>query len=97
FDKWPALKNVKGIKALIQPGETLFMPSGWWHYNTYVEGSYSLALRSMDPSPFTKLKGIYNVTLLRQFDNMARKIGGQGWIDFKDRLAIQRAHRNLTL
>jgi hypothetical protein len=30
---------------------------------------------------------------MRQIDNLARKIGGQDWIDYKDRLSIQHAAR----
>ncbi len=93
FEKWPGLKGVTGDRGVLEHGETLFIPSGWWHYMKYLDGSYSLALRSLDPSPLRKLHGLYNVTLMRQFDNLARKIGGQNWIDYKDRLAILRGNR----
>jgi hypothetical protein len=92
-DKWPGLKHVQGYEADLGHGDTLFMPSGMWHYMKYLDGSYSLSLRALNSSPLTKLKGVYNVIVMRQIDNLARKIGGQGWIDYKDRWSIQRAAR----
>ncbi len=96
FDKWPALRKVEGFEADLKRGETLFMPSGWWHYMKYLEGGFSLSLRALDPSPIRKLQGLYNVTVMRQIDNLAKKIGGQGWIDYKDKWAIRRAEKTLT-
>lgn len=96
FEKWPALRQVKGYSADLGHGDTLFMPSGMWHYMKYLSGSFSLSLRALDGSFARKLQGLYNVTVMRQFDNVARKIGGQSWIDYKDEWAVRRAERNLS-
>lgn len=95
FERWPALKNVKGLEADLGHGDTLFMPSGWWHYMKYLTPSFSLSLRALDSRASSKLKGLYNVAVMRQIDNLARKIGGQDWIDYKDRLAVRRAESTL--
>lgn len=96
FDRWPALKNVSGMEAELHHGDTLFMPGGWWHYMKYLSGSFSLSLRALDPSPVRKLQGLYNVTVMRQLDNIARKVGGQSWIEYKDRWAVRRAEKGLS-
>ena len=96
FDAWPALQNVEGYKTTLDHGDTLFFPGGMWHYMKYLEGSFGLAQRSLDASYKNILHGAYNVFVMRQFDNLARKIGGQGWIDYKDRLSIRRANRTLV-
>ena len=96
FEKWPALKGVNGFKAELEHGDTLFMPSGMWHYMKYIEASFSLSLRALDSSLLTNLKGAYNVLIMRQFDNLARKLGGQKWIEYKDQLSVSRANKTLT-
>lgn len=35
YSKYPLFKNAKAIKTTLKPGETLFIPSGWWH-TTYI-------------------------------------------------------------
>ena len=31
YNKFPKIKNVKIIEAIVEPGETIFLPLGWWH------------------------------------------------------------------
>lgn len=35
YDKFPLFKNAKPLKVTLEPGDTLFIPSGWWH-TTYI-------------------------------------------------------------
>ena len=35
YDKFPLFKKAKAVKVILQPGETIFIPSGWWH-TTYI-------------------------------------------------------------
>lgn len=35
YDKYPLFKNTKALKTTLHPGETIFIPSGWWH-TTYI-------------------------------------------------------------
>ena len=35
YDKFPLFKNAKAIKTTLKPGDTMFIPSGWWH-TTYI-------------------------------------------------------------
>lgn len=95
FTTWPALSNVEGYRVTIDHGDTLFFPGGMYHYMKYLEGSFALSQRSLDSSIANVIHGLYNVFIMRQIDNLARKIGGQNWIDYKDELSIKRANRTL--
>lgn len=42
-DEFPDFKNVKFHKAILEPGDTLFIPKGWWHYVKSLEPSISVS------------------------------------------------------
>ena len=50
FEKFPALDGVEGIECFLEHGDTLFMPTGWWHWMKYLDGSFSISLRAWDKS-----------------------------------------------
>lgn len=95
FDKFPALKHVTGVEVIMKHGDALYMPSGYWHFVEYLDGGFSMTLRAFTKKPGTALNMLYNVFFMRHFENMMRKWRGQKWIDYKNKLAIQRTHKAL--
>lgn len=92
YDKYPALKYAEGYGTDLEPGETLFMPSGIWHYMQYLDGSFSLSLRTLNPSRMGKLQGAYNVLVIRKLDEFVNKYYKNSWSDYKLKRAIERAN-----
>ena len=88
FNKWPALKHAKGWQCQLNHGEILYMPEGYWHYMKYLTPGFSMSLRAIARRPKNLGKAIYNVVIMRHFDNMMRQIKGQKWIDWKNKQAI---------
>lgn len=95
YDKFPALKNLKGIEAEIHPGETLFMPSGYWHYIQYVTEGFSISVRALPIRRIDRWKGFRNLVITRGFDNIMRSIFKHKWFDYKANVAIKRAESSL--
>lgn len=95
YEKYPALKFARGYQHELQHGETLFMPSGIWHYIEYVDGSFSLSLRSLSDSNLYRLKGAYNVFVIRKLDYFINKYYKNSWSDFKLKRAIAKAQEIL--
>ena len=93
LEKWPALKNAKGLIAELEHGNVLYMPEGYWHYMRYVTPGFSMSLRAIARSPKNLSRAIYNIFIMRYFDNMMRRIKGQQWIDWKNEQAIIRTHK----
>ena len=61
----------------------------------YVEGSFSLSLRTLNPSPMGKLQGAYNVFVIRKLDEYFNKFYKNTWSDYKLRKAIERTNEIL--
>ncbi len=95
YEKWPALKIAKGFKTHLEHGEVLYIPEGFWHYMKYITPGFSMSLRGIARNPANLSKALYNIFVMRHFDNLMRKIKGQAWIDNKNRMAIENTHRNL--
>jgi len=95
YNKFPALKDLKGLEAEIKPGETLFMPSGYWHYIQYVTEGFSISVRALPTKRIDRWKGFRNLVITRNFDNTMRKIFKQQWFDYKADIALKRANKAL--
>ena len=92
FDKWPALKKAQGFVTDLNHGEMLYMPEGYWHYMKYVTPGFSMSLRAIPRNLNNLSKAVYNVFIMRHFDNLMRKWKGQKWIDYKNKKAIEKTN-----
>lgn len=90
---YPGLKYLDGYEALIGPGETCYMPAGWWHYIQYETEGYSISVRALANSLGEKLKGARNLFVTRHFDDTMRKIFKDKWFSYKIDTARKRANR----
>jgi len=88
FSKWPKLKEAKGWKTELNHGEVLYMPEGYWHYMKYITPGFSMSLRAIARQPKNLSKAVYNVFIMRNFDNIMRRFKGQSWIDWKNKKAL---------
>ncbi|WP_117173373.1 cupin-like domain-containing protein [Mariniflexile rhizosphaerae] len=95
FEKWPLLKKAQGYQTELNHGEVLYMPEGYWHYMRYITPGFSMSLRAMARNPKNFGKAIYNIVVMRNFDNAMRRMKGQKWIDWKNQQAITKTHKNL--
>lgn len=93
FKKWPALERAKGHIADLEHGNVLYIPEGYWHYMKYVTPGFSMSLRSIAKKPKNLSRAVYNIFVMRHFDNMMRKWKGQQWIDWKNEQAMLRTQK----
>ncbi|MDP2686332.1 MAG: cupin-like domain-containing protein [Aequorivita sp.] len=95
YEKWPALKKAKGYSANLEHGNVLYMPEGYWHYMRYITPGFSMSLRAIPRNPKNLAKAVYNIGIMRHFDQLMRKLKGQKWIDWKNEQAIVRTNKAL--
>tara|TARA_R110002020_G_scaffold82758_4_gene205183 strand:- start:86 stop:952 length:867 start_codon:yes stop_codon:yes gene_type:complete len=92
YKKFPVLKKAEGYITHLKHGETLYMPEGYWHYMKYLTPGFSMSLRSLASKPKNLFKALYNVFIMRYYDNLMRRRKGQEWIDEKNNRAIKKTH-----
>ena len=56
-----------------------------------------MSLRAIARNPKNLGKAIYNIFVMRHFDNLMRRMKGQSWIDAKNEKAVMNTHRKLGL
>jgi hypothetical protein len=88
--KWPTLQKAKGWIAELNHGEMLYIPEGYWHHMKYITPGFSMSLRAITRHPKNLGNALYNVFVMRNYDNFMRKLKGQKWIDWKNEQAILR-------
>lgn len=89
--KYPAIKNLKGYECVLDHGETLFMPSCYWHHIDYIDGGFSIALRASD-TIMQKVNGAVNIAGHFVIDRGMNKLLGTKWYDIKRDIAYKRAY-----
>lgn len=90
YQRYPALRQVQGYEAMLHPGETLFMPSGYWHYIEYTDGGYSISLRANE-SYARRARGLWNIAKHYMVDKGMNRLMGQEWRRLKEGMADRRA------
>ena len=89
YEKFPALQNVNGYETILKHGETLFMPTRYWHYMHYLDFSFGLALRSQS-SMETRMRGVFNIASHYLVDKVGNMLLPNKWHDWKE----ERAYKN---
>ena len=93
YEKYPAMKYVKGYEFVMDDGDSLFMPSAYWHFNVYIDGGYALSYRKMAHSFADKFNGVANVTYRLLIDKFMTKVAKDWWTDRKINGAMRNAER----
>lgn len=97
FERYPALAYAKGYTADLSPGETLYMPEGYWHHMHYKTAGFSISLRALARKPKHLGKAFYNITVMRFYENLMRKLKGDQWLKRKQIESIENTHNRLNL
>ncbi|MEP7196950.1 MAG: cupin-like domain-containing protein [Saprospiraceae bacterium] len=91
-NKYPSLKNLEGQEAVLTHGETLFIPSQFWHHIEYTDAGFSLSLRANN-SLGLRVRGAYNIARSYVIDRGMNYLLGSKWAQFK--VAMAKANSEL--
>ena len=95
YEKFPALKYAEGYDLILNPGETLFMPAGYWHHMEYIDSGFAMSLRALQKPLTGKLHGVWNLFGMRTIDTVLKKTQPKWWYNYKLKKINQNAAREL--
>ena len=90
-EKFPALAKAKGFETILEHGETLFMPSGYWHHMQYIDSGFAMSLRAFPEGITQKLNGLYHLVPMRNLNNLLIKVAPEWWYHKKRSMAKETA------
>ncbi|MEM9023582.1 MAG: cupin-like domain-containing protein, partial [Bacteroidota bacterium] len=77
YGKFPALQHAQGLEAQLEHGDTLYIPSGWWHHMHYLENGFALSQRAMARDFSTRLLALHNMLVVKPTETIVRKMIGK--------------------
>ena len=93
--RYPALKLARGYEVILEHGDTLFMPAGYWHHREYLDSGFAMSLRALQSSFSGKLKGIWYLMGMRNIDTLMKKTAPEWWFNRKKEKTFKAAGREL--
>ena len=96
FEKFPAIKLAQGYEVMLERGDTLFLPSGYWHHMEYLESGFAMSLRAFHPSLKVRTKGVSNLLFMRNIDTLMKLSAPAWWHNVKVHRANQLAENEIS-
>jgi Cupin-like domain len=82
-EKYPAVSLARGYEVILEHGDTLFMPAGYWHHMEYLDSGFAMSLRALQSEVSGKLKGAWNLFGMRNIDTLMKKTAPGWWYNYK--------------
>jgi hypothetical protein len=96
YKNFPAVKFAKGYEVVLEHGDTLFMPAGYWHHMEYLEAGFAMSLRALQSNLSGKLAGVWKLFGMRGIDTLMKKSFPQWWYERKKIQLFENANRELA-
>ncbi len=93
YEKFPAIAAAEGYDIILEHGDTLFMPGGYWHHMEYLESGFAMSLRALNHSFSGKMKGVWNLVGMRNIDTLLKKTMPVKWYNWKRKKIYEDANR----
>ncbi|WP_431212562.1 cupin-like domain-containing protein [Puia sp. P3] len=90
LEKYPALRLARGYEVILEHGDTLFMPAGYWHHMEYLDSGFAMSLRALQTSFTGKLKGIWYLMGMRNIDTLMKRTAPEWWFNRKKKKPSKR-------
>ncbi|MEM1230607.1 MAG: cupin-like domain-containing protein [Pseudomonadota bacterium] len=93
LDRYPALAHARGFEAVLAPGQTLYMPAGWWHEFHYLDAGIGVSLRAAPSRWRDRVRSVGQLAITMPLDRLANRIAPDRWFAWKTAAADRAAAR----
>jgi hypothetical protein len=97
YENFPATKLAKGYEVILEHGDTLFMPAGYWHHMEYLDAGFAMSLRAMQSSLGGKLTGVWRLFGMRSIDTLLKKTTPKWWYNYKRKKLLNLAQKEINM
>ena len=95
YGNFPAVRLAKGYEVILEHGDTLFMPAGYWHHMEYLEGGFAMSIRALQNGLWGKMDGFWKLFVMRNSDTLMKKTLPKWWYERKMKKLKAHAEREL--
>ena len=95
--KYPAVELARGYEVILEHGDTLFMPAGYWHHLEYIDSGFATSLRALQSAVSGKLKGAWYLFGMRNIDTLMKKTAPEWWYNYKKDKTFAAARKELRM
>jgi len=95
YETFPATKLAEGYEVILEHGDTLFMPAGYWHHMEYIEAGFAMSLRALQKGLAGKLDGLWKLFAMRNIDTLMKKTAPKWWYNRKKAQLLAAAQKEL--
>ncbi len=96
YEKYPALQFAKGYDVILDEGDSIYMPSNYWHFITYLNGGMGVSHRHLSPSLVNWTKGGLFMGVTMPFDKLMNRWFTTRWYNYKENLMHRRAEKAIA-
>jgi ribosomal protein L16 Arg81 hydroxylase len=93
LNTYPAIDKAEGFELILEHGDTMYMPTGYFHHMEYIDSGFAMSLRVLDPNPFKVAHGVWNLLGMRYIDNIMKKTAPKVWYNYKKEKILKAASR----
>ncbi len=96
FEQFPGLRYAQGYRMVLRPGDSVYMPAGYWHYITYLNGGMGVSHRMMSPKVGDWLRGAAFMGISMPFDKVMNRLYQQRWYQHKNELMHRKVNESVA-
>ena len=74
LEKYPLFAKATPVRFVVGPGETLFIPCGWWHTARSLTPTISVALDSLNASNWTNFRREVNMNMQQRNSKLTKPV-----------------------